>query len=107
MLKLKYADYPGDYHGFNLKKGFWYGINAETGNYIASSGWECGGNLAVYELEEGKWIMGWYDTDEGFELSNIPSYDTTGKMEFAEWLKENLGISEPYFDNNYSGSALE
>lgn len=107
MLKLKYADYHGDYHGFKLKEGFWYGINTETGNYIASSGWECGGNLAVYELEEGKWNMGWYDTDEGFELSNIPNYDTTGKMEFVEWLDQELGISEQYFDNNYSGSALE
>ena len=107
MLKLKYADYHGDYHGFKLKEGFWYGINTETGNYIASSGGECGGNLAVYELEEGKWNMGWYDTDEGFELSNIPNYDTTGKMEFVEWLDQELGISEQYFDNNYSGSALE
>ena len=38
MLKLKYADYEGKYHGFTLKEGYWYGQDTETGNYIATSG---------------------------------------------------------------------
>ena len=27
MIKLKYADYKGIFHGFNLKEGFWYGVD--------------------------------------------------------------------------------
>lgn len=86
MLKLKYADDQGTYYGFTLKKGFWYGTNTETQNPIATSGWECSGSIAIYELIDGKWQMFWYDITEEkmFDILNIPEYSTEGKMSFAE-----------------------
>ena len=106
MLKLKYADYPGTYHGFTLKKGFWYGTNTETQNPIATSGWECDGNVAIYELIDGKWQMFWYDITEEkmFDISNIPEYSVEGKMSFTEWLETELGIEWDEFDEYYDGT---
>ena len=103
MLKLKYADYPGTYHGFTLKEGFWYGTDTETGNPIATSGWENNGAVAIYSLVEGKWKMEWWDIEEtDFQLENIPEVNTEGKMPFVEWLEEEQGIDWNDYDNNYS-----
>ena len=104
MLKLKYADYPGTYHGFTLKEGFWYGYDSETGNPIATSGWESNGSVAIYSLVEGKWKMEWWDIEEtDFQLENIPEVNTEGKMPFVEWLEEEQGIDWNDYDENYSG----
>ena len=104
MLKLKFADYPGTYHGFTLKEGFWYGTDTETGCYIATSGWECNGAVAIYFLTQGKWEMSWIDIEEtDFVLENIPEVNTEGKMSFVEWLEEEQGIDWNDWDNNYSG----
>ena len=104
MLKLKYADYPGTYHGFTLKEGFWYGTDTETGNYIATSGWESNGAVAIYCLIEGKWKMEWWDIEEtDFQLENVPEINTDGKMSFVEWLEEEQGINWNDWDENYSG----
>ena len=104
MLKLKYADYPGTYHGFTLKEGFWYGTDTETGNYIAASGWENNGAVAIYSLIEGKWKMEWWDIEEtDFQLENVPEINTEGKMSFVEWLKDEQGIDWNDWDENYSG----
>ena len=103
MLKLKHADYPGTFHGFTLKEGFWYGTDTETGNYIATSGWENNGAVAIYSLVEGKWKMEWWDIEEtDFQLENIPEVNTEGKMPFVEWLEEEQGIDWNDYDNNYS-----
>ena len=103
MLKLKRADYPGTFHGFTLKEGFWYGTDTETGNYIATSGWENNGAVAIYSLVEGKWKMEWWDIEEtDFQLENIPEVNTEGKMSFVEWLEEEQGIDWNDYDNNYS-----
>ena len=103
MLKLKYADYPGTYHGFTLKEGFWYGIDTETGNPIATSGWENNGAVAIYSLVEGKWEMTWWDIEEtDFVIENIPQINTEGKMSFVEWI-EDQGIDWNDWDENYSG----
>lgn len=105
MLRLKCADDQGTYYGFTLKNGFWYGINTETQNFVATSGWECNGNVAIYELIDGKWQMFWYDITEPkmFEISNIPEYSTKGKMSFIEWLETELGIEWNEFDEYYDG----
>lgn len=47
MYKLKHADYNGNYYGFNLKKGYWYGEDTVTGRKIASSGWERGNSVGI------------------------------------------------------------
>lgn len=106
MLRLKCTDYSGIYYGFTLKKGFLYGTNTETQNPIATSGWEYNGNIAIYELIDGKWQMFWYDISEPkmFEISNIPEYSTEGKMSFAEWLETELGIEWNEFDEYYDGT---
>ena len=104
MLKLKYADYPGTYHGFTLKEGFWYGTDTETGNPIATSGWENNGAVAIYSLVEGKWKMEWWDIEEtDFQLENIPEINTEDKMSFVKWLEKEQGIDWNDWDENYSG----
>lgn len=104
MLVLRRADYPGNYHGFTLKEGFWYGTDTETGNHIATSGWESNGSVAIYFLIEGKWKMSWWDIGEtDFQLENIPEVNTEGKMSFMEWLEEEQGIDWNDWDENYSG----
>lgn len=102
MYKLKHADYPGNFHGFTLKEGYYYGIDTETGNYIATSGWECAENVALYFLEDEKWKMHWIDTDSEFQIGNLPEIPTDGKMSFVEWL-EGQGITPEDWDENYSG----
>ena len=104
MLKLKYADYPGTYHGFTLKEGFWYGTDTETGNPIATSGWESNGAVAIYCLIEGKWKMEWWDIEEtDFQLENVPEINTEDKMSFVKWLEKEQGIDWNDWDENYSG----
>ena len=104
MLKLKYADYPGTYHGFTLKEGFWYGTDTETGNPIATSGWESNGAVAIYSIIEGKWKMEWWDIEEtDFQLENIPEINTEDKMSFVKWLEKEQGIDWNDWDENYSG----
>lgn len=104
MLKLKRADYDGNYHGFTLKEGFWYGQDTETGKYIATSGWECNGSVAIYFLTEGNWKMEWIDIEETeFQLENIPEISTYDKMSFVKWLEEEQGIDWSDWDENYSG----
>lgn len=106
MYKMKYADYSGVFHGFILKEGFYYGIDTETENYIAASGWEEGhGNVAIYFLENGKWKMHWVDAESDFQIENLPDIPTDNKMSFAGWLEEYQGISWNDWDNNYSEEA--
>lgn len=103
MLKLKRADYNGNYHGFNLKEGFWYGIDTETNQFIATSGWECNGAVAIYYCIDGNWEMSWIDIEEDFEIENLPEINTDDKLLFVKWLEEEQGIDWNDFDENYSG----
>lgn len=106
MFRLKRSNETKNYHGFILKKGFWYGINTETNAPIASSGWEAAGNVAIYTLHSNKWHMEWYSIEETvFYIENIPDVNTTNKMPFYEWLNEEIGISRDDWDENYSESA--
>lgn len=96
MLKLKeMTDFEtAKYYGFTLKEGFWYGVNTETGNPIATSTWECNGCVSIYELQDGKWEMDWYNIEEtNFDIENIPTPNKEGKLSFAEWLDEEYGIT--------------
>ena len=103
MLKLKRADYDGNYHGFTLKEGYWYGIDAETGKYIATSGWESSGAVAIYFQESDGWKMSWIDIEEDFEIANIPEVNADDKLSFVEWLEEVQGIDWNDWEENYSG----
>lgn len=96
MLKLRnLVDFEtAKYYGFTLKEGFWYGVNTETGNPIATSTWECNGCVSIYELQDGKWEMDWYNIEEtNFDIENIPTPNTEDKLSFAEWLDEEYGIT--------------
>lgn len=104
MLKLRRADYPGTFHGFSLKEGFWYGTDTETGNPIATSGWESAGAVAIYSLIGGNWEMKWWDIEEtDFQIENVPSINTDDKMSFEDWLEDEQGITWSEWDSNYSG----
>lgn len=105
MYKLKYADYNGTWEGFTLKKSFWYGVDTESGQYIATSGWECAGNVAMYFKTTEGWEMSWVDIDSDFRLEGTPEHSTEGKMSFAEWLEDERGISPEEYDECYSGTA--
>lgn len=95
MLKLKRADYDGTYHGFTLKEGYYYGINTETGNPIATSGWECAGNLCLYSLNDGKWEKEWVGIEENdFDISPLPDFSPVGKMSFLEWLEHDQSLQK-------------
>lgn len=99
---MKYADYQGQFHGFTLKPGYFYGQDTETGNYIATSGWETAGNVGIYFLEIGKWVLHWVDAESDFCLGNLPEISTDGKMSFVKWLEIEQGISPVEWDENYS-----
>lgn len=104
MMHLKYADYPGKYHGFSLKEGYYYGVNTQTDELIATSGWECNGSVAIYTLTQGKWEMDWWNIEEtDFKVENIPSINTEGKISFVHWLKNEQDIDWTDWDENYSG----
>lgn len=106
MYKLKYADYPGSFHGFTLKEGYYYGQDTDSGNYIATSGWEDGNeNVAIYFLESEKWIMHWIDAESEFQIENLPEIQTDNKMSFENWLESDQGISWNDWDENYSGES--
>lgn len=105
MLKLKrMAEFEtAKYHGFTLKNGFWYGIDTETGNFIATSGWEDTYNVAIYFKKGNSWDMEWVDINSDFCLENIPEINFENKMSFKQWVEEYLGVTWEYFDNNYDG----
>lgn len=103
MYKLRRADYYGNFHGFTLKEGYYYGEDTETGNYIATSGWETYGNVALYFLQNEKWIKRWIDVESEFQIENIPEISTDDKMTFVEWLEKFQGITPKDWDENYSG----
>lgn len=107
MLKLKEMKEfeSAKYYGFTLKNGFWYGINTETGNLVATSGWEVNNGLAVYELIDGEWILDWWEIEKynfSLELPECP--DLNGKMSFKDWVEEVEGVDYDYYDNNYGNT---
>ena len=107
MLKLKMMSEfeKAGYHGFTLKKGYCYGVDTETGNYIATSGWESNGYVAIYFKRGNSWDMEWIPIAEtDFELENIPRVNKEDKMPFRQWVEKELGITWEYFDNNYDGN---
>lgn len=105
MIMLKYADYPGKYHGFNLKPGFYYGIDTKTKEYVAASGRENNGEAAIYYRHGKKWIMKWIPAED-IHVSNLPRINVYDKMSFIEWLKAERVISWPDWDENYSQIAM-
>lgn len=95
MLKFKRADYDGVYHKFNIKEGYWYGVNTETNLPIATSGWyiENTKELAVYTLIDGLWwALSWEHYDEmQFALDEYRE-NAKDKLPFREWI-EKMGYS--------------
>lgn len=87
------------YYGFTLKKDYWYGVDTETGRYIATSGWENNGYVAIYFNNGNLWDIEWIDIEETeFTLENLPEVCTKGKMSFPEWLRETYDISWSEYD---------
>lgn len=109
MYKLKYDDYPGNFHGFNLKPGYFYGIDTDSRKYIATSGWETAGNVSLYFKNEnsGKWEMHWVDSNADFHFDNLPEFSTNDKISFYKWLDETQGITPEEWDENYSGEMAK
>lgn len=109
MFKMKY--YAGEkfqFHGFTLKRGFFYGIETETGRYVATSGWESGENVAIYFLEDNnKWKLYWIAEDSVFNIEDLPEIKKDNKMSFGKWLKAECGIDASDWDENYSGTCAE
>lgn len=80
-------------------------MDTETKKYIATSGWECNGCVAIYFKNEKSWDMEWVDIEDiDFELKNIPIVNTEDKMSFKQWIEKVVGVTWEYFDNNYDGS---
>lgn len=107
MFNLKYADYEGNYHGFSLKKSYYYGEDTETGMLIATSGWCSEGAIALYFLMNGKWKKQWINIQENIEyffITNLPENNTMDKVPFDEWLEEEKGITYNEWDEAYSAS---
>lgn len=105
MIKLKRADYPGEWRGFNLKEGSWYGQEVETGTFVATSGWENNGAVAMYFLTADGWSLHWLDAEEtDFQINELPEIDTESKLSFREWLKEEQGIDWNDWDELYAGT---
>ena len=63
------------YHGFTLKKGYWYGTNLR-GQYTASSGWISGEDVFLYTKGENGWAGQWVSIYNEALLGH----------EFMEWL---------------------
>ena len=96
MIKLEKNRTYKEWNGFNLKEGFWYGTDTETGQYVATSGWEAVGCLAVYYLSGDSWKLEWLpieDTDFDLNPADLPKIKTGGKLPFKEWLDNETGFS--------------
>ena len=87
MLKLRYADYKGVFHGFVLKEGYFYGRDDETDELIAASGYETDGNVRIYRLQEGQWNACWVKTSNtAFEFIGLETRFDANRLSFREWL---------------------
>ena len=61
----------------------------ESGCRIATSGWECSENVAIYFLKEGTWKMSWFDIElTDFCIENLPTVNLENKISFPDWLLE-------------------
>lgn len=105
MYDLKYADYPGNYHGFTIKKGHFYGEDTETQQKVVATGWEVEGNVALYCLEKKKWVLHWIDPLYISKVENLPDFET-GKLSFPEWLKKE-GIPWEEYENELDLDSIE
>lgn len=107
-FKLKQADYPGIYHGFTLKEGFWYGMDIESGCYAATSGWENGNAVSMYIRDkDGKWQLTWNDINEtDFILENVPPIPA-GKMDFKDWISDKYDMSYQEYLNSDESAFID
>ena len=110
-LKQSHGKASGtDYHGFKLQPGYWSGYDDETKEYVASSGWEVGSDLALYRCnkETGEWEMSWLDQNETEVVAtdfNAPNLES--KKPFHQWLQEDYGISPEEYDEHYCGTFAD
>ena len=103
MLKLRYADYKGVFHGFVLKEGYFYGHDDVTGEFVAASGYESEGNLRIYRLQDGQWVPSWVVTSvTEFELIGVEERFDSNRKTFSEWL-----VSKGYEEDAWQKCDLE
>lgn len=110
MLKLKRNEQTRAYNGFILKKDMYYGVDTESNQIVALTGWEVNGDVAVYvyEPQEQDWKRTWRNIEkEDFEIENLPNIEIKD-ITFNQYLKEIEG-SDFYNDyvNDYSGIMAE
>lgn len=110
MLKLKRNEQTRAYNGFILKADMYYGVDTESNQIVALTGWEVNGDVAVYvyEPQEQDWKRTWRDIEkEDFEIENLPNIEIKD-ITFNQYLKEIEG-SDFYNDyvNDYSGIMAE
>ena len=97
MLKLRYADYKGVFHGFVLKEGYFYGYDDSTGEFVAASGYESEGNLRIYRLQDGQWNPCWVnESNTAFDLIGVEDRFGGNRLEFSGWL-ESKGYEADYW----------
>ena len=57
MLKLKiYFGKNFEWNGFTIQNGFMYGVDNNSNELIATSGFICNGDLRLYRLVDGNWV---------------------------------------------------
>ena len=110
MIKLKRNEQTRAYNGFILKADMYYGVDTESNQIVALTGWEVNGDVAVYvyEPQEQDWKRTWRDIEkEDFEIENLPNIEIKD-ITFNQYLKEIEG-SDFYNDyvNDYSGIMAE
>ena len=103
MLKLRYADYKGAFHGFVLKEGYFYGYDDATGELVAASGYQSDGNVRIYRLQDGQWNACWrHASVTDFTFVGLEDRFGANHMPFTEWL-----VSKGYEEDALEKSDLE
>lgn len=103
MLKLRYADYKGVFHGFVLREGYFYGYDDMTGEYVAASGYEHEGNLRIYRLQDGQWNPFWVvESATGFDLIGVEERNDEKTLTFSKWL-----VSKGYEEDAWQKCSLD
>lgn len=94
VLKVMKDFIEAIYHGFTLKNGYWYGVDTETGMYIATSGWTSNGCVAIYFKTGDKWEPLWIDYEDTCNQFVLSYPEIKGdKLPYETWVEQNPDYS--------------
>lgn len=69
MLKLKiYFGKNFEWNGFTIQNGFMYGVDTNSNELIATSGFICNGDLRLYRLVDGNWVDEYIYLNDDYNL---------------------------------------